>query len=142
VTFEAIIERFRACRSGDGWLGHCPAHEDRSPSLSIAEGRDGRVLMHCFAGCTVEEVCAVAGFELRDLFAGPCDPQDLKPNIVRAMQREISRLWSRLTRTERAMREVTIIRTDLENLDDAICRGLALSVEGELVQIVLKERYP
>lgn len=33
----------------------CPAHADKSPSLSITE-KDGRVLMHCFAGCTFEQV--------------------------------------------------------------------------------------
>jgi putative DNA primase/helicase len=142
ARFETVIERFNAHHTGAGWMARCPSHEDRSPSLSIAEGRDGRVLMHCFAGCAVEQVCAAAGFELRDLFAGPCDPQDLKPQIVRAMERENSDLRSSLTRWEREMGEVTVILTDLENLDIAICRGLALAIEDELVQIVLKERHP
>ncbi len=38
-------------RAGRGWMGRCPAHNDRTPSLSIAEGRDGRPLLFCFAGC-------------------------------------------------------------------------------------------
>jgi KaiC/GvpD/RAD55 family RecA-like ATPase len=33
------------------WLAPCPYHEDKSPSLSIGEGDDGRVLVHCHAGC-------------------------------------------------------------------------------------------
>jgi hypothetical protein len=38
-------------RCGPGWIARCPAHDDRKPSLSIAEGADGRVLVHCHAGC-------------------------------------------------------------------------------------------
>ncbi|HPQ16670.1 MAG TPA: hypothetical protein PLP04_15670 [Bryobacteraceae bacterium] len=39
-----------AHRSGDGWAARCPAHQDRRPSLSLTE-RDGRLLVHCHAGC-------------------------------------------------------------------------------------------
>lgn len=43
------------------WTGHsgtapCPAHEDRSPSLSLSETRDGRVLVYCHAGCGQDAV--------------------------------------------------------------------------------------
>ena len=51
-----------------GWIAKCPAHEDRSPSLSIAEGRDERVLLRCWAGCRTEEVVAALGLQLADLF--------------------------------------------------------------------------
>ena len=34
----------------DQWMARCPSHEDKTPSLSIREGDDGRVLLHCFAG--------------------------------------------------------------------------------------------
>jgi hypothetical protein len=40
---------------GDHADARCPAHEDRSPSLSIDRG-DGRALVHCHAGCSVEQV--------------------------------------------------------------------------------------
>ncbi len=43
-------------RSGDGFMACCPVHEDNSPSLSIKDGSDNRVLVHCFAGCTQERV--------------------------------------------------------------------------------------
>lgn len=56
-------------RTGQGkWLAKCPSHEDRSPSLSIRELDDGRVLVHCFAGCSVHEVVSSVGLELTDLF--------------------------------------------------------------------------
>jgi putative DNA primase/helicase len=38
-------------RTGRGWMARCPAHDDRSPSLSIADGAEGRILLTCFAGC-------------------------------------------------------------------------------------------
>lgn len=55
-------------RSGGQYLACCPAHEDKSPSLSIKEVDGGRVLVYCFAGCSAAEVCASVGLELRDLF--------------------------------------------------------------------------
>lgn len=52
----------------DRWVARCPAHEDRKPSLSIAETPDGRVLVNCFSGCAVEDVLAAVGLTLEDLF--------------------------------------------------------------------------
>jgi 5S rRNA maturation endonuclease (ribonuclease M5) len=43
--------------SGAGWIAHCPAHDDSIPSLSISE-IDGKVLLHCFAGCSQDAVIA------------------------------------------------------------------------------------
>jgi len=45
-------------RVGAGWLAQCPAHPDETPSLSIAVGREGRVLLHCFAGCPFAQIVA------------------------------------------------------------------------------------
>ena len=45
--------------AGATWMARCPAHEDRSPSLSISSGRDGKVLLCCHAGCDQREVIAV-----------------------------------------------------------------------------------
>ena len=39
-----------------GWLANCPAHDDRTPSLSIIDGDTRPVVLHCFAGCTYQEV--------------------------------------------------------------------------------------
>ena len=56
-------------RTGHGtWLACCPAHEDRSASLSVREADDGKILLHCFAGCSAHEVVAAAGLDLADLF--------------------------------------------------------------------------
>jgi hypothetical protein len=58
MTAEAIAQALQARRTGPGrWMARCPAHDDRAPSLSIAE-RNGSVLVHCFAGCRQSEVIA------------------------------------------------------------------------------------
>jgi len=61
------LERVRENRNGT-WLARCPAHDDRSPSLSIATGDDGKVLLHCFAGCGAADVVEAIGLELSSLF--------------------------------------------------------------------------
>lgn len=56
-------------RTGKGnWTACCPAHDDRGPSLTIRELDDGRVLLHCFAGCSVHEVLNAIGLDIASLF--------------------------------------------------------------------------
>jgi hypothetical protein len=50
------------------WLACCPAHDDKSPSLSVRELDDGRILVHCFSGCSVEEILGAVGMTFSDLF--------------------------------------------------------------------------
>lgn len=50
VTLEQFLEALSAKSSGNGHIGHCPAHDDRTASLSISE-KDGKVLLKCHAGC-------------------------------------------------------------------------------------------
>jgi hypothetical protein len=65
----ARLDRVRA--NGDGrWMAKCPAHDDGRASLSIRDA-DGRVLIHCFAGCEPGAVLAAVGLSLRDLFDKP-----------------------------------------------------------------------
>src|SRR5947207_1900683 len=69
MSINNLVARLGAKREGTGWKARCPAHEDTHPSLSIAEGRDGRVLLKCHAGCSNEAVVRELGIEFRDLFA-------------------------------------------------------------------------
>lgn len=50
------------------WSACCPAHEDRSPSLTITEKDDGLVLIRCFAECPADAIVGAVGLELSDLF--------------------------------------------------------------------------
>jgi hypothetical protein len=70
VNCQALLDRLDAVRQrGTGrWSAKCPAHADQSPSLSIREVDDGRILIYCFAGCDVHAITAALGIELSDLF--------------------------------------------------------------------------
>lgn len=46
----------------------CPAHDDRAPSLSVAVGADGRVLLHCHAGCSADAIVDALGLRMADLY--------------------------------------------------------------------------
>ncbi len=46
----------------------CPNHSDKSPSLSIKELPDGRILINCFAGCESKQVLESMGLSFEDLF--------------------------------------------------------------------------
>ena len=65
---EAKTRRL-AKRSGAGYSACCPAHDDENPSLSISEGNDGKVLVNCFAGCSVESICDSLGISTGELFS-------------------------------------------------------------------------
>lgn len=64
-----LLERLEKVRQTglDSWAARCPAHVDRTASLSIRE-TEGKVLVHCFAGCSVHDVVGAVGLQLQDLF--------------------------------------------------------------------------
>lgn len=70
MTADALLERLDSVRATgrETWLARCPGHQDDKPSLSVRELPDGRVLVHCFAGCGVEEVLAAVGLDFDALF--------------------------------------------------------------------------
>jgi hypothetical protein len=57
-----------------GWSARCPAHEDRQASLSIGDGKDGRVLLKCHAGCDYKKIVAALKLDERDLFDADSTP--------------------------------------------------------------------
>ncbi|HEY8756799.1 MAG TPA: hypothetical protein VIN65_10690 [Candidatus Dormibacteraeota bacterium] len=65
-------------RSGAGWTARCPNHDDRQASLSVKEGDDGRVLLHCFASCANADIVMSAGLSFPDLFP-PRSRERFKP---------------------------------------------------------------
>lgn len=71
--FIGRLEKVR--KSGDRvWSARCPAHADKGPSLRITDD-DGKILIHCFAGCSAADVVAAVGVTLADLFP-PRNPRE------------------------------------------------------------------
>lgn len=68
MTLDAFLSQLSGVKQrGARWAAICPAHDDRSPSLSISEGDKG-LLLKCWAGCTINEICSARGIEPKDLF--------------------------------------------------------------------------
>jgi hypothetical protein len=66
---DAILSRLSKVKGRHGsYTACCPAHDDRSPSLAVRETDDGRILLHCFGGCSVQSVLDAIGMDMTDLF--------------------------------------------------------------------------
>ena len=77
---EKIVERLdKVKKSGKGYQARCPAHADNGPSLSLREGDDGRVLLHCHAACSTAAVVAALGLSMSDLFQPSNTPRRPPP---------------------------------------------------------------
>lgn len=91
--------------TADGWLAHCPAHPDSNPSLRVAVGSTGKVLLRCRAGCETVDVLRPLGLSLADLGAMAADVEPARRALsedvpasdedVRALQERLAG-WSEL----------------------------------------------
>jgi hypothetical protein len=70
ADFEDVLDRLDvASRNGERAMCFCPAHDDRnSPSLSL-KAENGKLLLHCFAGCQPEDIVSKVGLGMQELFA-------------------------------------------------------------------------
>lgn len=83
MIITELVTRLNARKNGSGWMAKCPAHDDKNPSLSISEGRDGRVLLFCHAGCTTEAIVAAMGLKMSDLMPPAPETQQKPGRIVK-----------------------------------------------------------
>ncbi len=89
APLDEVLDRLELVRrNGAHWSARCPAHPDRTPSLSVGTGDDGRVLLRCWAGCPVDEITAAVGLDVADLYpprppwdarSGPSRPPRARP---------------------------------------------------------------
>jgi hypothetical protein len=84
-SIELLLSRLEKVRkAGAGYTARCPAHEDRTASLSVGAGADGKVLIKCFAGCPIGDVLGAIGMVVADLF--PRRLVDASPEARRHLQ--------------------------------------------------------
>jgi putative DNA primase/helicase len=67
MTAETIAKALGGRKAGSGWTARCPAHDDRTPSLSIRDAEDNKVLVRCHAGCNQGRV--ITALRTRGLWA-------------------------------------------------------------------------
>src|SRR5215212_8872801 len=81
ADFEDVLDKLEvASRNGEKAMCFCPAHDDRNnPSLSL-KTENGKLLLHCFAGCRPEEIVSKIGFQMKDLFVEGAGGSSIPPN--------------------------------------------------------------
>jgi hypothetical protein len=69
-ALDRVLRRLPdAKQQSDGqYRAKCPAHEDRNPSLSVCTGVDGRVLLHCHAGCKTTAILDALNLVWGDIY--------------------------------------------------------------------------
>jgi hypothetical protein len=72
MCVDRVLERLKKVQqtAPGKWRACCPAHDSSGRSLAIAD-RDGRVLLHCFAGCSAGAVLSSVGLTFGDLYDKP-----------------------------------------------------------------------
>lgn len=81
MKFQTLVSELQAKRVGTkgDYLARCPAHDDRSPSLSISENADGKILMKCHAGCP--QAAVMSALESRGLWEPPASTNGKPPSV-------------------------------------------------------------
>ena len=80
-TLLAHVKKVQKSGSG-AWMCLCPSHDDTSRSLKITQAEEGKVLIHCFAGCSPAEILGAVGLRMEDLFDDPnFHHKESKPRI-------------------------------------------------------------
>lgn len=123
-AFLANCTKARVTGQGT-WIACCPAHPDKNPSMTVRELNDGRVLVHCFAGCSVEEILGAVGMDFNALF-----PEELpKSDYIAAMRRPFPAA-DVLAALSNELLIITLIALDMEKkreISDADIARLQLS---------------
>ena len=148
MTAPELLSQLEGVRSrGTGkWSARCPAHQDKTPSLSISEGERG-LLVKCWAGCTLDEITAALGIEIKDLFFDAPIPHGQRPTPkpvpvdrgALAFRFEMAALDRRL-RAEHVRQAANAISInnlpdhDLDRLVDAVARAYADIERAELLE--------
>jgi len=116
-----IVEQLGGTWSRSKGMCCCPAHDDRTPSLSITLGKRA-ILVHCFAGCSNEAVMqgmARLGVRISDLFDSPGGPivseprEDVADHNALRLWREAAILAGSPAERYLSARGITVASSDL-----------------------------
>ena len=113
MTPEAFISRLagvRELRPGR-WVGQCPAHADKSPSLSVTvKESDGSPLFHCFSGCDGDAILSAMGLKWKDIY--PDRWREAEARALAHGDKRLKKLDDETTRLEQAQWILRIAAAD------------------------------
>jgi len=71
--FDAVVKKIQGKeeKGEHSFMGLCPCHGDARLSLWIKLEDDGKITLHCHAGCACSDICASIGIKLADLYPTP-----------------------------------------------------------------------
>lgn len=94
MILEELLRKLDRVRGNDSqYMACCPAHDDRTPSLAIKEV-DGKILINCMAGCSINEITSAMGIQLKDLFVDSSYTTRQRDEYRRI--KNLSKLWGAL----------------------------------------------
>ena len=71
VLTQLLDQLENVTQNGKQFSARCPAHDDRKNSLSVTQEKDGKILLHCHAGCRTEDILAALGLSMKNLYPSP-----------------------------------------------------------------------
>lgn len=85
-------------RQGREWIFRCPVHDDKTPSASARIGNDGKLLVHCHAGCSFLSIIAALGLRNQDFTTRPVN----RARVIQERKPDPSVLveWARIVRAD------------------------------------------
>jgi len=99
------------------WKACCPAHADKTPSLSLKELDDGKVLIKCWSGCNVEDIIHALGLDLPCLFPPKLEPLNSQYSQTKTDKPQVTP--SQLEKLNSAVRfELLILRMGSSRIRD------------------------
>jgi hypothetical protein len=131
--FVALLEGLRATRPGQ-WEARCPAHEDRIASLSVGQGRKG-IVVHCQAGCSVEQVAGSVGWPVVKLFAPEPVAVVERPVDSLPTEAQVKAMTERLANNPRLLARVYELRR--WNIPEL--RALGIGFDGERLTFPIRD---
>jgi hypothetical protein len=136
IAAEDIARALNGHRTGSQWIAHCPAHEDKRPSLAVRDGDNGRVLVRCHTGCDQRDV--IDALKALDLWETPERSAPYRPRPRPAAKPETDNrakarwLWQRSQPIQGTLAEIYLRRE----------RGISCPLPATLRFLPGNDRYP
>lgn len=69
MTLNEFLSRLKGVKPYNGYyMAMCPVHNTKDSSMSVKQGDDGKIVLHCHGGCKPEDIVDAMGLKMSDLF--------------------------------------------------------------------------